>query len=274
MSVQTSSAMANAGARKTRIGWPARVVLGLLGGAFIALGYLLALRVTSQVPQAWGGVVGLIGASVFPVGLILVLMAGAELVTGNMTAVPLAQLSSLVRVRVVLLNLAVVTALNFVGAVFVAYVFGHLGGLTTSPAMVQTVTDVAGHKIDATFAQAFISGIGCNWLVGLAVWLSYGAKDSVGKILSIWWPTMAFVAIGFQHVVANMFVIPAAIFEGFYTWGEAFENFVPVWLGNLVGGSVFVAGAYYVAYLRRPGSWHARTRPQTMQPTPDEMSGR
>ncbi|MNE68095.1 putative formate transporter 1 [compost metagenome] len=71
-----------------------------------------------------------------------------------------------------------------------------------------------------------------------------------GKILGIWFPTMAFVAIGFQHVVANMFLIPAAIFEGYYSWGEYFANFVPVWLGNLTGGALFVAGAYWTAYLK------------------------
>lgn len=258
------------GQKKIHISWTARGALGFLGGAFIALGYLLALRVQSGAPAEWGGLVPLLGASVFPVGLILVLLAGAELVTGNMTAVPLAQLTSLVRVRDVAVNLAAVTAFNFVGAVFVAYVFGHLGGLTSSGELATTVHDVAGHKLDASFGQAFISGIGCNWLVGLAVWLSYGAKDTVGKIMAIWWPTMAFVAIGFQHVVANMFVIPAAVFEGAYSWSEAFGNFVPVWLGNLVGGSVFVAGVYYVAYLRAPGSWLTLTRPRTLQPAPDE----
>ncbi|MNP51936.1 putative formate transporter 1 [compost metagenome] len=71
-----------------------------------------------------------------------------------------------------------------------------------------------------------------------------------GKILGIWFPTMAFVAIGFQHVVANMFLIPAAIFEGYYSWGEYLVNFVPVWLGNLTGGAIFVAGAYWMAYLK------------------------
>jgi formate/nitrite transporter len=115
----------------------------------------------------------------------------------------------------------------------------------------QATIDIAHHKIEASFLQAFVSGIGCNWLVALAVWLSYGAKSFGGKILGIWFPTMAFVAIGFQHVVANMFVIPAAILAGHFTWGDYFVNFAPVWLGNLVGGMIFVAGFYYVAYLRR-----------------------
>lgn len=109
---------------------------------------------------------------------------------------------------------------------------------------------MAGHKLDDSFLQAFLSGIGCNWLVALAVWLSYGSDQMSGKILGIWFPTMAFVAIGFQHVVANMFLIPAAIFEGYYSWGQYFMNFIPVWLGNFVGGSLFVAAAYGSVYLK------------------------
>src|SRR3954470_25022214 len=103
------------GQKKLVLAWSARAVLGLLGGAFIALGYLLSLRVTVGLPPEWGGVGSLIGASVFPVGLILVLLAGAELVTGNMTAIPLAQLTSAVRVRDVAVNLVVITAFNFIG---------------------------------------------------------------------------------------------------------------------------------------------------------------
>jgi formate/nitrite transporter FocA (FNT family) len=103
--------------------------------------------------------------------------------------------------------------------------------------------------------QAFISGIGCNWLVAAAVWLSYGANDMVGKIAGIWFPTMAFVAIGFQHVVANMFVIPAAIFAGQASWFAYFENFIPVFLGNAVGGTVFIGLAYWHAYKKNESSY-------------------
>ncbi|MBO9600279.1 MAG: formate/nitrite transporter family protein, partial [Cohnella sp.] len=87
-----------------------------------------------------------------------------------------------------------------------------------------------------------------NWLVALAVWLSYGAKDEGSKLFVIWLPTMAFVAIGFQHVVANMFVIPAAIFAGHFNWLDYFRNFVPVFLGNATGGAIIVAWAYRKVY--------------------------
>ncbi|MGZ9586388.1 formate/nitrite transporter family protein [Paenibacillus marinisediminis] len=226
-------------------------ILGFLAGAFIALGYLLYIRVTADAPAEWGSITTFIGAALFPVGLILVLLGGGELLTGNMMAVPLARMKGRISTWEMARNLIVITLTNFLGAIFVAYFFGHIVGLTASGVYLDKTVSVAGHKLHDSFLQAFVSGIGCNWLVALAVWLSYGAKSFSGKILAIWFPTMTFVAIGFQHVVANMFVIPAAIFEGHYSWGEYLTNFVPVWLGNLVGGALFVAAAYFIAYNKK-----------------------
>ncbi|MCM3338577.1 formate/nitrite transporter family protein [Paenibacillus sp. MER TA 81-3] len=245
-----AEATVETGVVKARNPLSAMIILGFLAGAFIALGYLLYIRVTADAPQEWGSINSLIGASLFPVGLILVLLGGGELLTGNMMAVPLARMKGRISTGEMMRNLIVITLSNFVGALFVAYFFGHIVGLTASGVYLEKTVAVAGHKLHDSFLQAFISGIGCNWLVALAVWLSYGAKSFSGKIMGIWFPTMTFVAIGFQHVVANMFVIPAAIFEGHYSWGEYFVNFVPVWLGNLAGGVIFVAGAYYLTYLR------------------------
>ncbi|WP_438348785.1 formate/nitrite transporter family protein [Paenibacillus sp. FA6] len=228
------------------------LVLGFLGGAFISLGFLLNIRVVAGAPAELGSITNLIGAAVFPLGLILVLLAGGELLTGNMMAVPLARIAKKISTWEAMKNLILITISNFVGAVFVAYFFGHIVGLTGSGVYLEKVVEMAAHKLDDSFVQAFVSGIGCNWLVALAVWLSYGSDNMSGKILGIWFPTMAFVAIGFQHVVANMFLIPAAIFEGYYSWGEYLINFVPVWLGNLTGGAIFVAAAYWAAYLREP----------------------
>ncbi|NMD69675.1 formate/nitrite transporter family protein [Bacillus sp. DNRA2] len=224
------------------------VVLGFQAGAFIALGYLLFIRVTAPLTGDIAGLSSLLGASIFPIGLILTLIAGGELLTGNMMAVPLAWISRKINLTQLLKNWTIITLSNFIGAVFVAYVFGHIVGLTETGVFLDKTVSIAEHKLEATFLQAFFSGIGCNWLVAAAVWLSYGSEDMTGKILGIWFPTMTFVAIGFQHVVANMFVIPAAIFAGHFTWLEYLQNFVPVFLGNAVGGTVFVALAYYLAY--------------------------
>lgn len=238
------------GVKKAKMPIRQTLVLGFLAGAFISLGFLLNIRVAAVFPNEWAGVGSFIGASIFPLGLVLTLLAGGELLTGNMMAVPLARYAKRITWTDLVLNWFWVTLSNLVGALCVAYLFGHVIGLTeTGPYALKTVA-IAHAKLEETFLESFISGIGCNWLVALAVWLAYGAEDITGKILGIWFPTMAFVAIGFQHVVANMFVIPAAIFAGHFSWVEYLGNFVPVFLGNAVGGSIFVAGAYYLAYLK------------------------
>ncbi|WP_046212801.1 formate/nitrite transporter family protein [Paenibacillus wulumuqiensis] len=240
------------GVTKARSSWTQMLVLGFLAGAFIAIGFLLDIRVIANTPESWGSFANFIGASLFPVGLVLVLVAGGELLTGNMMAVPLARMAKRISTMELVRNLFAITVANLLGALFVAYFFGHIVGLTeTGPYLAKTV-EMAGHKLEGNFLQMFLSGIGCNWLVALAVWLSYSADSISGKIMGIWFPTMSFVAIGFQHVVANMFLIPAAIFAGYYSWGEYLMNFVPVWLGNLTGGALFVACAYFVAYVRQP----------------------
>lgn len=239
------------------------LILGFEAGAFIALGYLLFIRVTATLTGNLEGLSSLIGASVFPIGLILTLLAGGELLTGNMMAVSLARMANKISTRQVVYNWFLVTVSNFIGAIFVAYFFGHLVGLTESGPFLERTISIADHKLEATFLQAFVSGIGCNWLVAAAVWLCYGANDMVGKIAGIWFPTMAFVAIGFQHVVANMFVIPAAIFAGHFTWLGYIENFIPVFLGNAVGGSIFIALAYWHAYKKNEPTY---SEPLVVQP--------
>jgi formate/nitrite transporter len=242
--------MVGAGERKAGLPLPTVLILGFLAGAFIALGFLLDIRVIANLPHEWGSFGSLIGGAVFPVGLILVILAGGELLTGNMMSLPMALMSKKITVRKLLKNWFWVTISNFVGAIFIAYCFGHIVGLTeTGPYLAKTVAMAQG-KLNDTFLQAFFSAIGCNWLVALAVWLSYSSSEISGKILGIWFPIMAFVAIGFQHVVANMFLIPAAIFAGHATWMDYLSNFVPVFLGNMVGGSIFVAAAYWFSYLR------------------------
>ncbi|WP_042356070.1 formate/nitrite transporter family protein [Bacillus rubiinfantis] len=242
------------GVKKTKYLPMQTLILGFEAGAFIALGYLLYIRVTAPLPETFQGFSSLIGASVFPIGLILTLLAGGELLTGNMMAVSLARFANKISTGKLAFNWLLVTISNFAGSIFVAYFFGHLVGLTEAAPYLQQTVSIAEHKLEASFLQAFVSGIGCNWLVAAAVWLCYGAEDMSGKILGIWFPTMTFVAIGFQHIVANMFVIPAAIFAGHFTWLEYIGNFVPVFLGNAVGGVVFISMAYYRSYRKNDTS--------------------
>lgn len=235
------------GIKKTKMTMKQKALLGFLGGAYISIGYLAYVRVSGNLPVEWETLPHFIGASVFPVGLILLLLGGGELITGNMMAVTASWFVKKISFSSLIRNWLVITFFNLLGALFIAYVFGHLIGLTEGAYLEKTAA-TAQSKVDATFMHAFISGIGCNWLVGLAVWLCYGAKDFAGKVLVIWFPIMTFVLVGFQHVVANFFIIPAAVFAGEVTWLAFIQNVIPVWLGNAVGGAVLVSGIYAYAY--------------------------
>ncbi|AJO24287.1 formate/nitrite transporter family protein [Weizmannia coagulans] len=235
------------GIAKANSSFLSMVVLGFLGGAFIAIGYLAYIRVTGTMPASWGSFDTFMGAAVFPTGLILILVGGGELVTGNMMAVSMACFDKKINILQLIWNWLWITIFNLIGALFVAYFFGHFIGLTEGDFLAKTV-HTAEMKTSAPFWQAFVSGIGCNWLVSMAVWLCYGAKTFAGKILGIWFPIMAFVLIGFQHVVANMFIIPAAIFAGHLSWMLFLKNIIAVFLGNAAGAVVFVSMLYFIAY--------------------------
>ena len=225
--------------------------LGFLGGAFISVGYLAYVRVAGTLPHEWGGLGTLLGAAVFPIGLICILLGGGELITSNMMAVTLSVFDKKLKPSLLLKNLVVITLANLVGALFVAYFLGHLTGLTEGAVFEKTV-HTAEAKINADYLQMICSVIGCNWLVGMGAWLAFCAKDTSGKIIGVWFPIMTFVAIGFQHVVANMFIIPAAMFGGAnITMGQFLNNMVGVFIGNYLGGAILVAGLYTLAYKKK-----------------------
>ncbi|MCP8969569.1 formate/nitrite transporter family protein [Ectobacillus ponti] len=240
--------MVEAGAKKAKMPVQQALLLGFLGGAFISLGFLLDIRVIANLPKEWGTFGSFIGGAVFPVGLMLIVIAGGELLTGNMMALPVAVLAKRATAAQLIRNWLLILVSNFIGAIFVAYFFGHVVGLTEAGPFLAKTVAIAQAKLGDTFVKALVSAIGCNWLVCLAVWMAAGAEDIAGKILGIWFPIMGFVAIGFQHVVANMFVIPAAIFVGHFGWADYFSNFVPVFIGNAIGGGVFVGFMYWMVH--------------------------
>lgn len=225
--------------------------LGFLGGAFIGVGFLALLRVSGSIPKEFGGIASLLGASVFPIGLICILVGGGELVTGNMMAVTVAYLNKKVSLKLLAKNFFIITLANLVGSLFAAYFLGHLTGLTGGAIAAKTIA--AGEsKIYLSFWQVLFSAVGCNWLVGMALWLNFCAKDVGGKMFGVWFPIMTFVAIGFQHLVANMFAIPAAMLEGANISVLQFiENMGIVFLGNFIGAVTLVAGLYTLAYKKK-----------------------
>lgn len=252
---EIASAAAESGVVKSKMSISKLLVLGFLAGAFIALGALLDIRVTAGMPKAWGTFNSFVGAAVFPVGLMLCIIAGAELLTGNMATVPIAWHSKKIKFSRIFYNWLWVTIGNFVGSVFVAYFFGILAHTLNLDPFKTTTIAIATAKAHLPYMTTIASAVGCNWLVALAVWLAIGAKDIVSKMVGIWFPIMAFVAIGFQHVVANMFFIPAGIFVGAQiSWGEAFTEFSAAFIGNAIGAWLFVASIYYFTYLRSSNS--------------------
>jgi len=242
------------GATKAALSPAKAVVSGFLAGAYIAFGGLVAIMVSSGLdPKTWGTLPTLFTGAVFALGLILCVIAGAELLTGNMALVPLAVMRRQASFGALALNVTCVLIGNLLGSLFVAYFLAvKTGVLTAELPLARLGTIATGKAVTETDWQIFLRAMGCNWLVCLSVWMALGAEDIAGKVLAIFFPILAFVAIGFDHVVANMFFLPAAIFahvDGI-TWGETLKNWVFAFLGNFVGAGVFVAGFYFFLYGR------------------------
>jgi formate/nitrite transporter len=242
------------GAKKARLAPNKALLAGFLAGAYIAFGGLLSITVSSGLdPERWGTLGTLFSGAVFTVGLMLVVIAGSELLTGNMALVPLALFRGRIALKDLIGNFTWVFLGNLLGALFVAYFLAVQSGVLTTELTLERLSAIAHAKgIEETEWQIFLRAVGCNWLVCLAVWMALAADDVAGKILAIFFPIMAFVAMGFDHVVANMFFLPAAIFADVpdLTWWDTVHNWIFAFLGNLVGAAVFVAGSYYYLYGR------------------------
>lgn len=224
-------------------------LLAILGGAFIALGFLACIRGSGTIPAQWGSFGTLVGACLFPVGFMAIVLVGGELATGNMMTMAIGTFQKKISVSGLIYNWVVVMLGNMAGGILVAYLFGHLTGMTEGAFLAKTIAIAKARVGDAPLAE-FISAIGCNIFVCMALWFATSAKDYPGKLLGAWFPIMIFVVIGFQHVVANAFVIPAAIFSGqaAITWGNYLQNTVVVFLGNAVGGALAVGLPCYLMY--------------------------
>src|SRR3954454_19658268 len=247
---------ATTGAKKASLSWDKALVGAFLAGAYIAFGGMLAITVSSGLdPKTWGTLPTLFTGAVFALGLILVVIAGSELLTGDMALVPLAVFTRRTTLPRLGVNFTLVLVGNLLGSLFVASFLAVQTGVLTAELPLARLTQIATAKgVTESEWQIFLRAVGCNWLVCLAVWMALGADDIAGKVLAIFFPIMGFVAMGFDHVVANMFFLPAAIFANVpgIDWWDAIHNWIFAFLGNLVGASVFVAGFYYYLYGREP----------------------
>jgi len=233
-------------------------MLSLLAGFYIAFGAELATLVTSDAAQHFGvGVSRLLGGSVFPLGLMLVVICGAELFTGN-SLLTKAALHGQLPWQKIAENWVIVIIGNLVGSLFLAWLMFE-SELWQIGRVAEHAVNIAAAKCELSFGVALVRGILCNWLVCLAVFMATAARDIPGKMLACYVPIMAFVASGFEHSVANMYFIPMGLLlkaelglaiPGL-TWSNFFiSNLIPVTLGNIIGGTVFVGFAYWFAYLK------------------------
>jgi len=254
------------GVAKATSPWFTVFVLGILAGAYIGFGGLLSTSVTFDAASRWGvGVTKILGGAAFSVGLMLVVIAGAELFTGNNLMVSSVMIKE-ITFSTMLKRWGIVYVANFIGGIIIALVF-YFSGLwkTGDSALGVAAVKTAYNKVALSFGEALWRGIGCNWLVCLAVWMALAARQIIGKIFAIFFPIMAFVAIGFEHSVANMYFIPTGILlmngagitnvpgidPGILTWiNFLWRNLLPVTIGNIIGGAVFVGMSYWGAYLR------------------------
>jgi len=265
-------------AGKYKVGLPAwnMILRGFMSGAYIAMGGALATVCSTGIQAtdvalrygtASAGFSQLILGAVFPVGLIITVLTGAELFTGDAMLAPMAAFIHKISWAQVLTLWVLVYIGNFIGSVVWAYIMANgpfvsfdAAGAATATAFGARAIAIMGAKTGYVgmmgFYSAFLKGIGCNWLVNLAILLGICADDLIGKFFGIWFPIMAFVSSGLEHSIANMYFIPAGLLTAAVTntptkvtWVNMWmSNIIPVTLGNIVGGLFFVGVIYWVAF--------------------------
>ncbi|MEP2937493.1 MAG: formate transporter FocA [Gilvibacter sp.] len=259
----------DAGVKKANRSFYKTFVLAILAGAFIAFGAIFATTVTAETTLS-PSFTKLIGGVAFSLGLILVIIGGAELFTGN-NIIVMAWANKRIKTMQVVRNWSIVFFGNFVGSISVALLMLYSLQYTSGTGSIGAkALSIAEAKCSLGFVQAIVLGIFCNVLVCLAVWLCYSAKTTGGKILAIVFPITAFVAAGFEHSIANMYFIPKALLikssanDQFWasinatpemyqnlTWSNFLvDNLIPVTIGNIIGGAVLVGFVYWFVYLK------------------------
>ena len=250
--------MENAGIVKAGISSdePARLaVLSALAGVYIAMGGILSVIAGYGFPEitaANPSLQRLLSGAAFPIGLILVVLVGAELFTGNNAVLMPGALNRGIRPMAVVRNWTLVYLGNFIGALGFSYLFVYLCGLTASDPYHEAVQRIALAKVSMPWHVVFLKGIAANSFVCLAVWLAAAGKSAISKIAGCWLPVMAFVALGYEHSIANMFFIPIGMMEGADISVSRFVagNLFPATIGNIVGGALMVGTAYWFVFAR------------------------
>lgn len=235
------------GEKKASLSTKSTIILGILAGLFIALGGLANILVTQTLGGIDAGLARFMGAAVFPVGLMLVVICGAELFTGN-NLMTLAYMEKKIKAQQLFRNWGLVWIANFIGSLFLVLLV-YYGDILIGDAVTKAVS-IAESKASLGILVMFLRAILCNIVVVLAVWMATAAQDIVSKIFACWFPIMLFVLCGFEHSVANMFFMPMGMVLGAnVTMTHLLINLVVVTLGNIVGGAIIIPCMYRACYL-------------------------
>jgi len=229
----------------------------IMGGCYVGFGGLLSTMIAGSVPgiaKENPGIQKFIFAALFPVNLLLILCSGGQLFTGNSAAVPAALYEGLVSIEDVAKSWVLSYIGNIIGCGGFALAAWYTGLLAGGPKDLAVATVMK--KVGGTFGQKLVKAVMCNWLVCMAVWLAGAANDMAGKMVGIWFPISTFVAIGLEHSVANLFLLPLGLLGGaeVSVMDIIFKNLIPVTLGNAIAGALVVAAGYSYAFGKLGGN--------------------
>lgn len=236
---ETYDALILTGQKKASMSSEHRILMSIMAGIFITLGAQGFMVTYDNV---------FLRAAVFPVGLMLIVIVGGELFTGN-CLMTFALIQKKITAKSYIKTMVQVFFGNFIGALIMVF-FLYYAKIYDNAFLSETIAHIAKAKVSLSFSETLIKGILCNILVSLGVWFAATAKDTTGKLLGCWFPVMLFVLCGYEHCVANMFYLPmGAIFDHSITWSQIFiNNLIPVTIGNFIGGGIIIPIVYNKVY--------------------------
>ena len=258
---QVAKDLVEVGIKKAHLSFLDTVVLSILAGIYLAIAGAAMIMVTFDTGALGESLIRFVAGSVFSLGLMLVILGGTELFTGN-TLLSVCCFTGTLRVKMMLRNWSIVYLGNFVGSLIIAFLVFYSGvWLISDRAPGIFAVEIAVAKTQHSFMDVLLRGIGANWLVTVAIWLALSGTSTVDKVLGIYFPIATFVILGFEHSIANMFFLPMGLLvkQVLTVPGAAdltistaiFNNLIPVTIGNIIGGVVFVGFPYWYVYVRK-----------------------
>lgn len=236
---ETTEALINSSLNKTSMSIRKKLLLSIMAGVFISLGAQGFMTAYDNT---------FLRAAIFPIGLMLIVIVGGELFTGD-CLMTFGLVHKQIKVKDYLQTMVLVYLGNFIGSLIIVYLIYH-GGVYSNQSLINAIIALSKAKISMSFVEALTKGILCNILVTLGVWFATSAKDTSGKILGCWFPILLFVLCGYEHCIANMFFLPmGAIFDSSISWVNILiNNLLPVTIGNFIGGGIIIPLIYYKVY--------------------------